>query len=80
MLRERNSFTRDDGTPLNYTLVNIKDWCKNRFEVVNQLRINTDYSHHRYDLTGRSKCTTCGRIKMYHPRGPLLAVKNSEVK
>ncbi len=28
-LRERNSFTRDDGTPLNYTLVNIKDWCKN---------------------------------------------------
>ncbi|MEI8207313.1 MAG: type I restriction endonuclease, partial [Kiritimatiellales bacterium] len=50
MLRERNSFTRDDGTPLNYTLVNIKDWCKNRFEVVNQLRINTDYSHHRYDV------------------------------
>src|ERR1035438_4056673 len=28
-LRERNSFTRDDGTPLNYTLVNLKDWCKN---------------------------------------------------
>jgi type I restriction enzyme R subunit len=41
-LRERNSFTRDDGTPLNYTLVNIKDWCKNTFEVVNQLRINTE--------------------------------------
>lgn len=50
MLRERNSFTRDDGTPLNYTLVNIKDWCKNTFEVVSQLRINTDYSHHRYDV------------------------------
>jgi type I restriction enzyme, R subunit len=49
-LRERNSFIRDDGTPLNYTLVNIKDWCKNTFEVVNQLRINTDYSHHRYDV------------------------------
>lgn len=49
-LRERNSFTRDDGTPLNYTLVNIKDWCKNTYEVVNQLRINTDYSHHRYDV------------------------------
>lgn len=42
ILRERNSFTRDDGTPLNYTLVNIKDWHKNTFEVVNQLRINTD--------------------------------------
>jgi type I restriction enzyme R subunit len=49
-LRERNSFTRDDGTPLNYTLVNIKDWCKNTFEVVRQLRLNTDYSHHRYDV------------------------------
>ncbi len=50
ILRERNAFTRDDGTPLNFTLVNIKDWCKNSFEVVNQLRINTDYSHHRYDV------------------------------
>jgi type I restriction enzyme R subunit len=49
-LRERNAFTRDDGTPLNYTLVNLKDWCKNTFEVVNQLRINTDNSHHRYDV------------------------------
>ena len=49
-LRSREAFTRDDGTPLNYTLVNIKDWCKNHFEVVNQLRINTDYSHHRYDV------------------------------
>jgi type I restriction enzyme R subunit len=49
-LRNRNSFTRDDGTPLNYTLVNISDWCKNSFEVVSQLRINTDNSHHRYDV------------------------------
>jgi type I restriction enzyme R subunit len=49
-LRSINSFTRDDGTPLNYTLVNLKDWCKNTFEVVNQLRINTDNSHHRYDV------------------------------
>lgn len=49
-LRSINSFTRDDGTPLNYTLVNIKDWCKNEFEVINQLRMNTDSSHHRYDV------------------------------
>lgn len=49
-LREKNGFERDDGTPLYYTLVNIKDWCKNSFEVINQLRINTDYSHHRYDV------------------------------
>lgn len=50
VLRGYSSFERDDGTPLNYTLVNIKDWCKNSFEVVNQLRINTDNSHHRYDV------------------------------
>ena len=50
MLRERTNFEREDGTPLNYTLVNIKDWCKNTFEVVNQLRINTQNSHHRYDV------------------------------
>jgi type I restriction enzyme R subunit len=49
-LRERNSFTRDDGTPLNYTLVNIKDWCKNTFEVINQLRTNSANSYHRYDV------------------------------
>lgn len=50
LLRERDTIERDDGTPLNYTLVNIRDWCKNSFEVVNQLRINTDDSHHRYDV------------------------------
>lgn len=49
-LRERNTFRRDDDTPLQYTLVNIKDWCKNEFEVINQLRINTDNSHRRYDV------------------------------
>ncbi len=49
-LRHINSFERDDGTPLNYTLVNLKDWCKNDFEVINQLRINTANSHHRYDV------------------------------
>lgn len=50
MLRERNYFQREDGTPLHYTLVNIKDWCKNEYEVINQLRINTGNSNHRYDV------------------------------
>ncbi len=49
-LRSTNTFSREDGTPLHYTLVNIKDWCKNDFEVINQLRINTDNSNHRYDV------------------------------
>jgi len=38
-LREINTFKREDDTPLHYTLVNIKEWCKNEFEVINQLRI-----------------------------------------
>ena len=50
MLRERNYFQREDGTPLHFTLVNIKDWCKNDYEVINQLRINTENSNHRYDV------------------------------
>lgn len=50
LLRERQYFQREDGTPLHYTLVNIKDWCKNEFEVVSQLRINTENSHQRYDI------------------------------
>lgn len=49
-LRTMNTFKRDDDTPLQYTLVNIKDWCKNEFEVINQLRINTTNSNHRYDV------------------------------
>jgi len=63
-LRERNSFTRDDGTPLNYTLVNIKDWCKNTFEVINQLRINTDNSHHRYDVLILINGVPCVQIEL----------------
>lgn len=50
LLRQRNTFIREDGTPLQYTLVNIKDWCKNEFEVINQLRMNTESSNHRYDV------------------------------
>src|SRR5690554_1517389 len=50
LLRENQYFQREDGTPLHYTLVNIKDWCKNDFEIINQLRINTENSFQRYDV------------------------------
>jgi len=63
-LRSINAFTRDDGTPLNYTLVNIKDWCKNHFEVIHQLRINTDYSHHRYDVILLINGVPCVQIEL----------------
>ena len=49
-LREQQYFQREDGTPLHYTLVNHRDWCKNDYEVINQLRINTENSHQRYDI------------------------------
>ena len=49
-LRERNTFMREDGTPLQYSLVNIKDWCKNDYEVIHQLRMNTRNSFQRYDV------------------------------
>jgi type I restriction enzyme, R subunit len=63
-LRAISSFTRDDGTPLNYTLVNLKDWCKNTFEVINQLRINTDNSHHRYDVILLINGVPCVQIEL----------------
>ncbi len=63
-LRSISSFTRDDGTPLNYTLVNIKDWCKNTFEVINQLRVNTDNSHHRYDVILLINGIPCAQIEL----------------
>ncbi len=50
LLGERQYFQREDGTPLHYTLVNIKDWCKNDFEVISQLRMNTENSNQRYDV------------------------------
>ena len=63
-LRSINAFSRDDGTPLNYTLVNIKDWCKNHFEVIHQLRINTDNSHHRYDVILLINGVPCVQIEL----------------
>jgi type I restriction enzyme R subunit len=63
-LRTRNSFERDDGTPLNFTLVNIIDWCKNDFEVVSQLRINTRSSFHRYDVILLINGIPCAQIEL----------------
>jgi type I restriction enzyme, R subunit len=33
-LRQTNTIVREDSTPLHYTLVNIKDWCKNDYEII----------------------------------------------
>ncbi len=63
-LRAISSFTRDDGTPLNYTLVNLKDWCKNTSEVINQLRINTDNGHHLYNVILLINSVPCVQIEL----------------
>ena len=49
-LREKQLFYREDGLPLYYNLINTDDWCKNDYEVVTQLRINTANSNQRYDV------------------------------
>jgi type I restriction enzyme, R subunit len=64
ILRGINAFERDDGTPLNYTLVNIKDWCKNDYEIVSQLRINTRSSFHRYDAILLINGIPCTQIEL----------------
>lgn len=64
ILRGINSFERDNGTPLNFTLVNIKDWCKNDYEIVSQLRINTRSSFHRYDVILLINGIPCTQIEL----------------
>ncbi len=49
-LRTINTFMRQDETPLQYSLINTKDVCKNDFEFVTQLKINTRNSFQRYDV------------------------------
>ena len=49
-LRGIDTLKRDDEIPLHFKLLNIDDWCQNEFEVINQLKIDNDYSYHRYDV------------------------------
>ena len=49
-LRDKVEVIHDDGTTQFYPLVNLQNWCKNDYEVINQLRINTHSSYHRYDV------------------------------
>ena len=63
-LRNINAFERDDGTPLNFSLVNLKDWCKNDFEVVSQLRIRTAKSNHRYDVILLINGVPCAQVEL----------------
>ena len=45
-LRHRNTFEREDGTPLHYQLVNLKDWCKMRIPRQRDRRFQTNVTAH----------------------------------
>ncbi|OCN06310.1 restriction endonuclease subunit R [Erysipelotrichaceae bacterium MTC7] len=50
ILRNLQNITRDDGTVLYLELFNKRDWCKNIFQVANQITIQGKYEN-RYDVT-----------------------------
>lgn len=54
MLREKITLQLDEPINNNYnvlcSLVDTTDWCKNEYEVTNQIRINTDNSFNVYDV------------------------------
>ena len=76
LLRERNTFMREDGTPLQYSLVNIKDWCKNDYEVI--LLINglpvVQIELKTLDVSPRRGCgKDCGDLSIPQGRNPFFA-------
>ncbi len=50
MLRDRILIKRDDGTDLRLRLLNTEEWCKNTFQVTNQVTQEGSYKN-RYDVT-----------------------------
>ena len=75
-LREKQTFTRNDGTTFDYSLVNLRDWCKNDYEVVNQLTINTANSHQRYDIINLINVLPLVKIELKrHSVSPMKAVE-----
>lgn len=49
-LRQKQDIQRDDGTIVYIELFNIKDWCRNIFQVTNQTTVEGKYVN-RYDVT-----------------------------
>lgn len=49
-LRDKYELIRDDGDVIYVKFFDSKDWCKNRFQVTNQVTVNGVYTN-RYDVT-----------------------------
>ena len=50
VLRDKVDFTRDDGTTGYIELINQAQWCKNQYQVTNQVTMEGSYKN-RYDVT-----------------------------
>ena len=50
VLRNTQSIERDNGEIIYLSLFNVRDWCKNQFQVTNQVTIKGKYKN-RYDVT-----------------------------
>ena len=50
ILRDKVDFKRDDGTTKHIELINQIQWCKNQYQVTNQVTIKGKYTN-RYDVT-----------------------------
>lgn len=50
ILREKLDYTRDDGTTGYLELINQVHWCKNQYQVTNQITMEGKYKN-RYDVT-----------------------------
>ncbi|MDW3118614.1 MAG: type I restriction endonuclease subunit R [Roseovarius pacificus] len=50
ILRDKVDFTRDDGTTGYIELINQRQWCKNQYQVTNQVTMEGKYKN-RYDVT-----------------------------
>ena len=49
-LRDEYTIKRDDGTSVSIKFLNQKDWCKNYFQVSNQITMRSKHEY-RYDVT-----------------------------
>ena len=49
-LRDEYTIKRDDGTSVSIKFLNQKDWCKNIFQVANQITMRAEHEN-RYDVT-----------------------------
>lgn len=50
VLREPLSYNKDDGSTGYITLLNMIDWCRNRYQVTSQVKMDGKYEN-RYDVT-----------------------------